>query len=182
MKENLKHLISFMALAIFVFIAFGSMDDDSSSSSSSSSNSVSSDNSVTTKQVGETLSTQYFDVTINKVSLQDRVSTGNQFADLKKEEGNQYLVLNTTFKNTDDESRMIMDGEVLINYNGKEYLFDKSETVMLEGWGLMLDQINPLTSKTTNLVYKIPSEITGPAYYRPGRSNSDDLIVIGNIQ
>jgi hypothetical protein len=77
---------------------------------------------------------------------------------------------------------MISDGEVVINYNGKDYLFDKSETVLLAGWGTMLDQLNPLTSKTTNLVYKIPTEIKGPAYYRPGRSNSDDLIAIGNIE
>lgn len=182
MKKNLRHLISASALALFAFIAFGSMDDDGDSSSSSSSTSVNADNSAKAKKVGETLSTRYFDVTINKVSLQERVNTGNQFANLKKEEGNQYLVLNTTFKNTDGESRMIMDGEIIINYNGKDYLFDKSETVMLEGWGTMLDQLNPLTSKTTNLVYKIPTEIKGPAYYRPGRSSDDDLITIGNIE
>lgn len=182
MKKNLRHLLSASALALFVFIAFGSMDDEGDSSSSSSSTTVSADNSAKAKQVGETLSTRYFDVTVNKVALQDRVNTGNEFADLQREEGNQYLIINTTFKNTDGESRMISDGEVVINYNGKDYLFDKSETVMLEGWGTMLDQLNPLTSKTTNLVYKIPIEIKGPAYYRPGRSNSDDLIAIGNIE
>jgi hypothetical protein len=182
MKKKLQHLVSAASLALFVFIAFGSMDDGGDSSSSSSSSTVSADNTATAKQLGETLSTKYFDVTVNEVSLQDRVSTGNQFADLKKEAGNQYLILNTTFKNTDGESRMISDGEVIINYNGKDYLFDKSETVMLEGWGTMLDQLNPLTSKTTNLVYKIPTEIKGPAYYRPGRSSKSDLIAIGNIE
>ncbi len=181
MKKNLRHILSATVLAVFAFIAFGSMDDEGDSSSSSSTT-VNADNSANTKQLGETLSTRYFDVIVNKASLQDRVNTGNQFADLKKEDGNQYLILNTTFKNTDGESRMISDGEVIINYNGKDYLFDKSETVMLEGWGTMLDQLNPLTSKTTNLVYKIPSEIKGPAYYRPGRSNKSDLIAIGNIE
>lgn len=182
MKKKLRHLISASALALFVFIAFGSIGDDKDSSSSNSSSVVSADNTRSVKLVGETLSTEYFDVIVNKVSLQDQVNTGNQFADLKKEEGNQYLILNTTFKNTDNESRMIIDGEVLINYNGKEYLFDKSETVMLEGWGTMLEQLNPLTSKTTNLVYKIPNEISGQAFYRPGRSSSSDLIAIGNIE
>lgn len=181
MEKKLRHLISITVLGIFIFIAFGSIDDDDSSSSSTST-SVSSDKPESLKQVGETLSTRYFDVTVNEVYVQDRVNTGNEFADLKKEEGNQYLILNATFKNTDDESRMISDGEVLINYDGKDYLFDTSETILLEGWGTMLDQLNPLTSKTTNLVYKIPREIVGPAFYRPGRSSDDDLIVLGNIE
>lgn len=41
---------------------------------------------------------------------------------------------------------------------------------------------NPLTSKTTNIVYKIPAEIKGAAYYRPGRSSKKDLIELGNIE
>ena len=68
---------------------------------------------------------------------------------------------------------MLMDGVVIINYNGKDYNFDKSETVMADGWGLLLDQINPLTTKTTKLVYKIPAEITGNATYKPGRGSSE---------
>ena len=63
---------------------------------------------------------------------------------------------------------MLMDGSVWINYNGKDYEFDKSESIMAEGWGLVLDQINPLISKTTNLVYKIPAEIKGDIYWQPG--------------
>jgi len=63
---------------------------------------------------------------------------------------------------------MLMDGSVWINYNGKDYEFDKSESIMAEGWGLFLDQINPLISKTTNLVYKIPAEIKGDIYWQPG--------------
>ncbi len=77
---------------------------------------------------------------------------------------------------------MLMDGVVIINYNGKDYNFDKSETVMADGWGLLLDQINPLTTKTTKLVYKIPAEITGNAYYKPSRSGSNDIIDLGIIE
>jgi hypothetical protein len=178
MKKNLQHILSATALAVFTFIAFGSMDDEGESSSTT----VSTDESANTKQLGETLSTEYFDVTINRASINDRVNTGNLFADLEKEDGNLYLILNTTFKNTDNESRMVFDGVVIIVYNDKEYLFDSAETIMLEGWGTMLDQLNPLTTKTTNLVYKIPSEIKGPAYYRPSRSKESDLIAIGNIE
>lgn len=179
MKKNLKHIISAIVLAVYAFIAIGSIDEGDSSTSPSSSTKA--ENSFNTRQLGETLSTQYFDVTVNKVSVRDRVNTGNQWTDLEKENGNQYLILNITFKNTDNESRLVFDGDVIIVYNGKEFLFDSTETVMLEGWGTF-EQINPLTSITTNIVYKIPSEIKGPAFYRPSRSDRMDLIVIGNIE
>ena len=133
-------------------------------------------------QVGQPLTTRYFEVTINEVNIRTSVSTGNPFTGLKQEDGTLYLILNATFKNIDDESRILTDGNVLINYNGKDYKFDYSETILADGWGLFLDQINPLTSKTTNLVYKIPREIKGPAFYRPGRASRDDLILLGNLE
>ena len=132
--------------------------------------------------VGQILKTKYFEVTVNNVSLQKSVNTGNQFTDLKAEKGIRYLVFNTTFKNIDDESQVLIDGDVIIKYNGKDYTYGKSETILADGWGLLLDRINPLTSKTTNLVYKIPEEITGRVYYRPGRSGKDDLIFLGNLK
>ncbi len=61
-----------------------------------------------------------------------------------------------------------------INYNGKDYTFDKTEHVMAEGWGLMFDQINLLKAKTTNLDYKIRGDLKGTAYYNPARSGSED--------
>ncbi len=183
MNKNFRHLASASAFAFFLFIAMGSGDDKKTSTSTSSgSTAATSEAKANYKKVGEILPTEYFDVTVNKVSIKNSVSTGNEFADLKPESGTRYLIINTTFKNTSNESRMLMDGEVLVNYNGKDYTFDKSETIMLDGWGLLLDQINPLTAKTTNLVYKIPAELKGTAYYKPGRSGSDDLIDLGNIE
>lgn len=134
-----------------------------------------------TIKIGDVLKTEYFDITANKMKVVKYVNTGNQFSDLKEEPGNLFLVINATYKNTDSESRMLFDGSIWINYNGKDYEFDKSEPVMAEGWGLMLDQINPLTSKTTNLVYKIPEEIKGDVYWQPGRSNSDEKIHLSKI-
>ena len=183
MNKNFKHLASASAFAFFLFIAIGSGDDKkSTSTSTSSSTGATSEAKASYKKVGETLPTEYFEVTVNKVSVKNSVSTGNQFSDLPAESGTRYLVINTTFKNSSNESRMLMDGEVLVNYNGKDYRYDKSETVMAEGYGLMLDQINPLTAKTTNLVYKIPAELKGNAYYSPARSGSEDLIDLGTIE
>jgi len=175
-----------VVIALIVLAQIGKDEKGSSTSADNSSSSSSEQTEQKTEApkgvgVGETLHTDYFDITVNKVSLEDRVNTGNEFADLKPEQGNMYLIINATFKNTDKESRMLMDGSVWINYNGKDYEFDKSETVMLEGWGLLLDQINPLTSKTTNLVYKIPAEIKGNAYWQPGRADNDQKILLGNL-
>jgi hypothetical protein len=181
---------------IVSFILFGVTADSSKSNGTSSNNNTSSksqqDKSESTEKtsteeaakgvgIGQVLHTEYFDIVVNKVGLKDRVNTGNEFANLKPEQGNMYLIINATFKNVDKESRMLIDGSVWINYNGKDYEFDKSEAVMLEGWGLMLDQINPLTSKTTNLVYKIPAEIKGNAYWQPGRADEDQRVLLGNL-
>lgn len=175
-----------VVIALIVLAQIGKDEKGSSTSADNSSSSSSEQTEQKTEApkgvgIGETLRTDYFDITVNKVSLEDRVNTGNEFADLKPEQGNLYLIINASFKNTDKESRMLMDGSVWINYNGKNYEFDKAETVMLEGWGLLLDQINPLTTKTTNLVYKIPAEIKGNAYWQPGRADSDQKILLGNL-
>lgn len=175
-----------VVIALIVLAQIGKDEKGSSTSADNSSSSSSEQTEQKTEApkgvgIGETLRTDYFDITVNKVSLEDRVNTGNEFADLKPEQGNLYLIINASFKNTDKESRMLMDGSVWINYNGKDYEFDKAETVMLEGWGLLLDQINPLTTKTTNLVYKIPAEIKGNAYWQPGRADSDQKILLGNL-
>lgn len=132
-------------------------------------------------KVGEVLKTDMFEVTVNKAAVDDHVNVGNEFADLKREAGVKYLIINVTFKNVDKESRMLVDGNILINYNGKDYKFDKSEPVMEDGWGLMLDQINPLTLKTTNLVYKLPAELKGELFWNPGRADEDQKIDLGNI-
>ncbi|WP_295840963.1 DUF4352 domain-containing protein [uncultured Apibacter sp.] len=182
MNKHFKNLVSALTVVFFAFIAYGSLGKDKKDSVSSSTSKTSiTENSSNLVKIGEPLQTEYFEVTVKKISIEDKVKTGNQFTELKKEEGIRYLILNTTFKNISDESRMLMDGEVLINYNGKEYNFDHSETILSDGWGL-LGQINPLTTKTTNLVYKIPAEIKGEAYYRPGRSGKKDLIELGVIE
>lgn len=134
------------------------------------------------KPVGikEVLKTPYFEVTINKQYVTFNIETGNEFADKKADEGNMFLVLNTSFRNTDTESRMMTDGTLLVNTNdGKEYKFEQSETIMLDGWGLMLKNINPLNTVTTNVVYQIPEKLKGKVYYQPSRS--EDKIFLGDF-
>lgn len=181
MSLGKKILIGFGVLVVIGIISNAGKDKNGKSTESTSSSTEQPAEAPAGVKVGEVLKTDYFDITVNKAEVKDRVSTGNEFSDLKPEDGNSYLIINATFKNTDSESRMLMDGSVWINYNGKDYEFDKSEPIMAEGWGLLLDQINPLTSKTTNLVYKIPTEVKGEAYWQPGRSDDDQRILLGTL-
>ena len=184
MKRNLllARLLSFFALITFTFFAIATGDKKTSSSSSDSSTKDEQPAQKATTPVGQILHTEYFDIQVNKVSVKDRVNTGNEFSDIKPEAGNKFLIFNVTFKNTDKESRMIQEGSVWINYNGKDYEYDKSETILPEGYGVILEQINPLTFKTTNLVYKLPEEIKGVALWNPGRAEKDQVINLGEIK
>ena len=169
---------SFCMLLSVTLISCGG--GSSTDSSSSGTNSAPTSNTVA---VGQPLKTDYFDVTVNKVSTTQTIKDPSGLGmHVKADPGTKLLVLNVTFKNTDSESRMAMDGSVHFNYGGKDYNFDNSETLMIDGYGLFLDQLNPLISKTTNLVYKIPAEVNGEAYYNPGRADSDERISLGNIQ
>jgi hypothetical protein len=167
---------------VIALIVLAQLDEDTKNSSSTTDHSSFNLDKENVVRVGDVLRTDYFEIKVNKVSLTNAVNTGNMFADLKPERDNLYLIINVTFKNIDTESRMPTDGSVWINYNGKNYQFDKSETILVDGWGLMFDQLNPLTTKTTNLVYKIPAEIKGEAYWQPGRSRRDQKVYLGNLK
>jgi len=116
------------------------------------------------------------------MEISDRVSTGNEYSDLPPEAGVRYLIIDAIYKNIDTESRMLSEGSVWINYNGSDYEFDKTETIMEEGWGIFLDQINPLMSKSTKIVYKVPEEVKGEVYWQPGRAEEEQFIYLGELK
>jgi len=130
----------------------------------------------------ETLKTDYFDVTVNSVKVEDHVNTGDEFTNIPKEDGAKFLILDLSIKNTDSESRTMYDGDILVNFNGKDFKFDHAETILADGWGILLDQINPLMTKKTKVVYKIPAELKGPAFYNPGRADANQKIFLGEIK
>jgi hypothetical protein len=179
MKTLLIPKAAMASLYMFLSIALISCGSGSTENASNSTNAAP----TSTVALGQPLKTDYFDVTVNKVSVTDKIKDPSGLGmHVKADPGTKLLVLNVTFKNTDSESRMAMDGSVHFNYGGKDYNFDNAETTMIDGYGLFLDQLNPLLSKTTNLVYKIPAEVNGEAYYNPGRADSDERINLGNIQ
>lgn len=174
MSINIKQILSITLIAFFLFLAFASGDETPVSTKDVETNKIVSVDSI--------LQTDYFEIKVNKVSIRKSVQTGNLFANIKSQPGVKFLVFNITFKNIDTESRMFEEGEVLINYNGKDYVFDKSESLLIDGWGAFLEQLNPLTSKKTNLVFKIPEEIEGKIYWKPGRNSSGKMFLLKEIK
>lgn len=178
----MKKIIKIVGISIVALIGFSILLAIFSTDTKKTNQKEKAETKNTIVENGNVLHTEYFDVSIEKVEIRDMVDTGNEYTNLPKEPGNRYLLMKVTFKNTSDESRMITNGTVWIDYNGKRYEFDNPETIMADGWGLLLDQINPLVTKTTKLAYKIPEEIKGDFYFQPGRSNDDELIYLGNVQ
>lgn len=176
-KKNEKNVGMGCAIIIilgFLFIFIPICSNESKNSSSVQENLPT----PTVATIGESLTVGYFQIKVNSVKVQKTVNTGNMFSNLKADAGNVYFIMNVTFRNIDKESRMVVDGDLIFLVDGKEYVFDQSESVLADGYGLFLDQLNPLVSKTTNLVYKIPEGLKGKAYYRPGRNSGDMRIFL----
>ncbi|HCL3996432.1 TPA: hypothetical protein N2B70_003484 [Pseudomonas aeruginosa] len=130
---------------------------------------------TTKSQVG------YFEVSADKGTYGPTVGTGNQFAEPKKWADSRFFIVHASFKNLDTESRIPVSGSLFINYNGKEYEFDSVEPIILEGYNIWLRKINPLITMKTKIVYRIPNEINGEVFWRPGRNPGDTKLWLGSI-
>lgn len=115
----------------------------------------------------------YFDVSVNSCTLSESVDTGNRLTALKADPDSRYLTVNAAFKNTDTEGRIPLEGSLIISSAGKDYKFDTTESVVGEGFGIRMRSLNPLIKLNTKIVYKVPNELSGDVYWRPGRNPSD---------
>ena len=123
---------------------------------------------ITYPKLGEVLKTKYFDVTVNKVDLNDIIELNKEYLNVKAEKDNTFFILNVTIKNTDTITRsMYTDGTLWINYWGSEYSYEHAEIIMADGWNYMADDIKPLKSKTANIAFKIPGTIRGDTFFQP---------------
>lgn len=125
------------------------------------------------RQAGMQGQVGYFDVSVNDCTLSKSVDTGNRYTTLKPDADARYLTVNATFKNTDNEGRLPFEGSLFITKDGKDYKFDTTELVMSEGYGIRLRSLNPFIKLTTKIVYKVPNELSGDVYWKPGRNAED---------
>lgn len=174
-----KHKI-LTGLAIFIIIgAIGNIFGEETSTNRTSSKISQKTEKENFANINTPVKGSRFETTITNAVIEKSIDVGNVYLNIKAENGIKFLVLDCTFKNIDKESRMLFDGALMVNHNGQELKFDKSESILSEGYGIFLDQINPLSSKKTKLVYKISSEIKGPTYYKP--YDSKKLIYLGDL-
>ncbi|RML67714.1 hypothetical protein [Pseudomonas syringae] len=124
----------------------------------------------------------YFKVSADSAYYGPAVNTGNRFAEPKKWDGSRFFVIRASFKNLDTESRLPSEGSLFINYNGKDYEFDSVEPVMLEGFNIWFKKVNPLITMRTKIVYRIPDEIHGEVFWRPGRNPNGTKLWLGFIK
>lgn len=124
----------------------------------------------------------HFYVTAKEARYGATVGTGNQFSEPKQWEGSRFFIVHASFKNLDTESRLPFEGSLFINYNGKDYEFDSTESIHLEGYNIWFKQINPLITMKTKIVYRIPNEIHGEVFWRPGRNVNDTRLWLGFIE
>lgn len=124
----------------------------------------------------------YFEVSADRGTYGKEVGTGNRYAEPKSWDGSRFFTVHATFKNMDTESRLPVEGSLFINYDGREYEFDSVEPIALEGYNIWFRKINPLIAMKTKIVYRIPDEVYGEVFWRPGRNPDDKRLWIGNIK
>ncbi|MDF3135894.1 hypothetical protein [Pseudomonas extremaustralis] len=115
----------------------------------------------------------YFDVTVNDCTISKSIDTGNRYSTVKPDPDARFLTVNATFKNTDNESRLPLEGSLFISKDDKDFKFDTAETIMSDGYGIRMRSLNPLIKLNTNIVYKVPNELSGEVYWKPGRNAED---------
>lgn len=115
----------------------------------------------------------YFDVTVNDCTISKSIDTGNRYSTVKPDPDARFLTVNATFKNTDNEGRLPLEGSLFISKDGKDYKFDTTESIVSEGYGIRLRSLNPLIKLNTKIVYKVPNELSGEVYWKPGRNAED---------
>lgn len=115
----------------------------------------------------------YFDVIVNDCTITKSIDTGNRYTALKADPDARYLTVNATFKNTDNEGRLPLEGSLFISRDGKDYKFDTTESILSEGYGIRLRSLNPFIKLNTKIVYKVPNELSGDVYWKPGRNAED---------
>jgi hypothetical protein len=184
--KNKRIIVASLAIAT---ICYGCSNSDNRQNENAAtiekeqaSQSIVEDDGLNDVEIGQPLQTKYFEVTIHSAKAMDNVDTDNQFADLKKEDGIKYLVIDVAFKNIDNETRTMLEGYLEIMHNGEFYKYEKSELMLgAKGWGLVMERINPKMTKRTNLVYKIPADMKGKMFYHPSRSKRNDIVYLGAL-
>jgi predicted small secreted protein len=99
----------------------------------------------------------YFEVQVKGVKFLPTIKT---VLKTYKNENGSYIILSVNYKNLDNESSTVTNGElVLINDSDKEFSFDKTEFIVEAKYKYLIpfSKLNPLSSETYDFIYAIPN-------------------------
>jgi len=109
---------------------------------------------------------EQFEVTLHAFEVYQ--SLGSGAFQKRAAPGTAFVVLDITVKCIDRESRWYTPGDLVAVLDGREFSFDKHETII--GVTRMFGQINPLTTDRGVLVFQVPAEaLQGQLAWHPGR-------------
>lgn len=175
----------FGSIMFFLFATafLNNLEEDAAREAISKSNSQNQEESSNVQnnyyRIGEELEFGKIAVTLEKAELKSSVITGNRFADKKKEEGSQYLILSIKYKNITNQTVKLIDkGFVYVLVNNEVYKYDKPETILKDGWYFLARELPPMITFKTKLVFKIPDEKNIQILWAPFDSYPNDLYVI----
>ena len=154
-----KKVLLVIGIIVFVILAVGSVGGDSSSSGSGSfTKKIAEVKEEEMGKIGEPFTTNNFEVTVSGIKAIDSQKI-NSINSLDREDGVEYLIVDVSAKNIANESKSLVSAGKLILGDGDDKIEIKNdETLLTEGYGAFLEEVNPKLSKKTKLVYKIPAD------------------------
>lgn len=187
MKTSVKIVITLLVLALFAFLAVASGDRDKSSDVSEALDGSDTSSEKSEIPLGTTSKIGDFEIKATSFDVLDQVVTDNEYGGLDPEPGSKYAVVGLEVKNVGTQSQGIDSGALVVvpPGGGEPLVMDEEETPTGTGYEKLYswtDKINPKSTKSTKLVYKISSEIKGKAYYDPEIEEDKTLFYLGEIQ
>ncbi|MHD0644815.1 hypothetical protein ACYPKM_04260 [Pseudomonas aeruginosa] len=128
-----------------------------------------------------TMKTLSFQVTANSCVAASKVGTSSSLLEPKAQPDSKFLILDATFKNISESSRLIEPGVLLVKSGGKTYRFSSYELIPHEDYVMPISGVNPLVSYRMKFVYRIPNSLSGKVVWQPGGNPSQMTVSCGTI-
>jgi hypothetical protein len=108
--------------------------------------------------IGETVEYKGFEVTLNDAYTTPKIDLGNEYLNEQAGKESVFLVAELTFENVSSAQRTAPTGYMVFidREKEKQYTVEQPVTVLHENWGMIYEQVSPLSTFTTKLAYKFP--------------------------
>lgn len=112
----------------------------------------------------ETVKSNYLETKVISVDFASGITNDNGIVIAKAQEGNVLMVVYSTVKNVNTEPERVRMGRLMFrDVSGKEYWFDKPETIIDKDF--MPRSVNPLSTEDFFSVFSVPSAMSQGAWF-----------------